>query len=167
MTPTPSILTLDLAKAVGWACLKGDQSLTSGHRSFAPLPGQKVGALFYKWAAWLDIRTKTHGIKFVAYELVDFRMQNRHWVQMYHGMTAILMAKCEAHGIEYRGYTVADIKHAATGKKKASKPDMIRAARAQWPDQHVIDDNQADALWVLWLAMKDCGIDLKHEEELF
>ena len=87
---------------------------------------------------------------------------------MYLGMTAIIRGTCFNHNITSRGYTVRSIKLAATGKAKADKPEMISSARAQWPEQTIIDDNQADALWVLYVAMVSLGMPVgKHAGELF
>ena len=162
-----NILALDLATKTGYAAhLPG--GIISGSKSFKALPSQPVGALFSKWDEWINCQLDKTEIEFVAYELVDFRMQNRQWNQIYHGMVAIMMAAAFRRTIGTRGYTVRDIKLAATGKAKATKAEMVAAARAQWLDQAIQDDNQADALWVLYLACKSQGIEQKrHSGELF
>ena len=162
-----NILALDLATKIGYAAhLPG--GIVSGSKSFKRLPGQPVGVLFAKWDEWIKLMLIAREIEFVAYELVDFQMQNRQWNQIYHGMVAIMMAACSRRNIDTRGYTVRDIKLAATGKAKAEKAEMIASARIQWPDQAIQDDDQADALWVLYLACKSQGIEQKkHSGELF
>jgi len=162
-----NILALDLAKQVGHAAYL-DGQIESGTRPFAPFTGQPIGALFSKWDTWIEWKLRENDIDFVAYELIDWNIINRDWRQIYMGMKAILMSNAYRLRIDARGYVVRDIKRAATGKAKAEKPDMIRTARARWPDQTIIDDNQADALWVMYLACKTKGIDMgKHPEELF
>lgn len=162
-----SILALDLATQMGWA-VYCNKSTVSGSESFSRLKSQKVGVLFHKYQTWLSRYIHTLRVDFVAYELVDFPIRNRPYEQIYHGMVAILMSICEDKGIEYRGFRVSDIKIEATGKGNAKKPDMIATARAQWPDQGIIDDNQADALWLLYLAAKKLGCPVaKHHAELF
>jgi len=55
--------------------------------------------------------------------------------------------------IEYRGYSSKEIKaHAVNGK--ATKAQMVALARAKFGIE-IIDDNHADALWLLDLAQKE------------
>ena len=78
------------------------------------------------------------------------------------------MSAAARRNIKTRGYKVRDVKLAATGKAKAGKSNMVAAAKTQWPDQQIIDDNQADALWILYLGCKTLNIVVKkHENELF
>lgn len=65
----------------------------------------------------------------------------------------VLKVVCEERGMQYRGYSPAEIKKHATGKGNASKDAVLEAARNRWP--HVADDNEADALWLLDLATKE------------
>lgn len=60
--------------------------------------------------------------------------------------------------VSYRGYSPAEIKKHATGKGNAGKPMMLAAAVRKWPDWSG-DDNEADARWLVDLAMK------KYESE--
>lgn len=60
---------------------------------------------------------------------------------------------CTDLGIEYRGYSPSEIKRHATGKGTANKQAMLEAARAKWPHVKIERDDQADALWLLDLAM--------------
>ena len=162
-----NILALDLATKTGYAAHL-PTGIISGSKSFKALPGQPVGTLFSKWDEWLDTYLFKHEINFVAYELIDWNIINPDFRQIYIGMKSILQGKAFYRGADTRGYTVRDIKLAATGKAKAEKADMIASARIQWPDQAIQDDNQADALWVLYLACKSQGIEQKrHSGELF
>ena len=165
-----NILALDLARQVGFAAWQDDSNrmnhLSSGTKSFAPLRGQGVEALFGKWQIWLDDQLERTDTDLVAYELIDWKILNKDWRAMYLGMTAIIRGTCFNHNVESRGYTVRDIKMAATGKAKAEKPEMMRTARAMWPEQTIIDDNQADALWVLYVAMKSKGVEVRKHPEM-
>lgn len=66
-----------------------------------------------------------------------------------------IKAWCENNKVEYRGYSPTEIKKHATGKGNAGKELMIFKARAKWPAAGIVDDNQADALWLLDLAEKE------------
>jgi len=170
-----NILALDLAKQVGHArIIEGDpfasvpNKLISGSKSFAPLRGQTAAALFGKFSTWIDYEIRTHKLNVVSYERIDWAIKNKDWRAMYLGMTAIIRGACHNHNIDSKSYSVVDVKRAATGQAKADKGDMIRTARVMWPDQQIIDDNQADALWLLYVTMKDLQIPVKkHQEELF
>lgn len=76
---------------------------------------------------------------------------------VYGGLLAMLQSECEEHGIPYRGIPVGTIKKRATGRGNASKEDMRCAATAAFSASDkwgLVDENQADALWVL-----QCGLD--------
>ena len=162
-----NILALDLAKQVGFARHFSNSGMTSsGSKSFAPRRGQSVGALFAKWQLWMDDTIRLHEFNYVAYELIDWQIQGYEWREMYLGMIAIIQARCFISGINCKGYTVRDIKLAATGQAKAEKSEMVRTARLMWPDQQIIDDNQADALWVLYVCMRDLDIEVKKHPEM-
>jgi Holliday junction resolvasome RuvABC endonuclease subunit len=64
-------------------------------------------------------------------------------------LLAILQAECEAKELPYSGIPVGTIKKRATGKGNASKEEMVAAAKLKWPGEIIVDDNQADALWIL------------------
>ena len=61
----------------------------------------------------------------------------------------VLQLGCLEKGIEYKGVGVGTIKKHATGNGHAKKDAMILAATLKWPDINIIDDNHADALWLL------------------
>ena len=69
--------------------------------------------------------------------------------QVYGGIVAIITEHCEQQLIPYLGVPVGTIKKFATGKGNSNKEVMLAAARAKWPEVNIVDDNQADALW-LW-----------------
>ena len=98
--------------------------------------------------------------------MIDFQMSPE-WAEIYHGMLAITQRHAYGWGADVKGYTVIDIKRSATGKAKADKDEMIRTARLMWPDQQIVDDNQADALWLLYTCMRSLDIVVpKHPEML-
>ena len=72
---------------------------------------------------------------------------------IYGGFMGTLTEWCEAADIPYQGVPVGTIKKHATGLGNASKNDMITAARAR--GHNPADDNQADALAILYWAMEE------------
>lgn len=67
---------------------------------------------------------------------------------------ATIKVWCQDSSIQYRGYSPTEIKRHATGKGNASKSDMMAAAVSRW-QRPIIDDNEADALWLLDLATSE------------
>jgi Holliday junction resolvasome RuvABC endonuclease subunit len=70
----------------------------------------------------------------------------------------VLKFWCEQNKIEYRGLSPTEIKKHATGKGNAKKTAMCAAAKAKWPAKfpgpaEKINDNEADALWILDLSL--------------
>lgn len=63
-------------------------------------------------------------------------------------------------GLECRSYNLTEIKKHAIPEKgvKKNKEAMIAAAKEKWPNINIIDDNMADALFLLSLAQKELGI---------
>jgi hypothetical protein len=70
-----------------------------------------------------------------------------------HGFIATLEAVAAEEWIEVTNYHTATIKKHATQNGRAPKEKMIEAARKRW--SNVIDDNHADALWLLSLAQSE------------
>jgi len=162
-----NIGAFDIARQVGFAFRVPDRKLISGSKLFNYLPGQPVNQLFCKWQLWIDPTIKSFELDYVTYELIDFPMSSD-WARIYIGMVSIMQAAAYKHGAKTKGYVVKDVKKAATGNFKADKLEMIRTAKAQFPDQNIVDDNQADALWVMYLAVNDLTEHkIRHCEELF
>lgn len=73
----------------------------------------------------------------------------------------------ETDGLECCGYHLSTIKaHAipSTGGKghaARNKQAMVAAAKKRWPDVDIVDDNHADAMWLLDLASERLGIETK------
>jgi len=97
-----------------------------------------------------------NGVDLVVYEEVH-RHSGTDAAHVYGGIIAVIQQYCELHEINYQGVPVGTIKLHATGKGNANKDAMVDAARANWPDIEIHDDNQADALWILDWAEKEYG----------
>jgi Holliday junction resolvasome RuvABC endonuclease subunit len=65
---------------------------------------------------------------------------------------------CLDNEIDYRGYSPSEIKRWATGKGNADKDRVANAAIHRWPDTKFECWDQADALWLLDLAVRDLAL---------
>lgn len=69
------------------------------------------------------------------------------------GMTTRIMEICDEMGIDYRPIHSSTLKKFATGSGGAGKKVMLALARKKWGD--IIDDNEADAHWILEWAKEE------------
>jgi Holliday junction resolvasome RuvABC endonuclease subunit len=76
---------------------------------------------------------------------------------VYGGLIAVLQEVCETEPVPYLGIPVGTVKRAATGSGRASKDDMVQAARERWPGWEPVDDNDADARFIAVAAAKEVG----------
>jgi Holliday junction resolvasome RuvABC endonuclease subunit len=97
-----------------------------------------------------------HGIDLVVYEEVH-RHNGTDAAHIYGGIVGIIQEHCEMHDIQYQGVPVGTVKKHATGKGNANKDSMVNAAKAKWQDIDIVDDNQADALWIWDWAQNEYG----------
>ena len=153
-----TILALDLGTTTGWALAQADARMTSGSHSFKPQRFEGGGMRFLRFKRWLtDIKQCTPGISLVVFEEVR-RHAGVDAAHAYGGFLGQLTAWCEHHQIPYEGVPVGTIKKHATGKGNASKEQMTQAMQAR--GHEITDDNQADALALLYWA-----IELRGEQE--
>lgn len=124
----------------------------------------------FKYSGVFDLTPKRHesaGMRFIHFkqslepfkdfELIVYEEVARHLgthaAHIYGGLVAILQSFCIDNGIEYQGIPVGTIKKHATGKGNANKQMMIEACEAKLGVKP-IDDNEADALWLLDYIIK-------------
>ena len=147
-----TILTLDLGTHTGWALKAQDRTIASGTESFKPQRFEGGGMRYLRFKRWLtELKQATDGLDAVYFEEVR-RHVGVDAAHAYGGFMAHLTAWCEHHQIPYQGIPVGTIKKHATGKGNASKGDMIAAMQAHGHQPE--DDNEADALALLYLAME-------------
>ena len=94
------------------------------------------------------------GVALVVYEEVRGH-KGTDAAQVYGGIVAIISEHCEFKDIPYQGVPVGSIKKFATGKGNSNKEVMLAAARERWPEVNIVDDNQADALFLLAWANEE------------
>nr|WP_284459726.1 hypothetical protein [Cupriavidus campinensis] len=146
-----TILALDLGTTTGWAVATRDGRHRSGSFRLDP---KKVGGNGRRWLAFREWLTATArevgGIQAVYHEDV----KNHAGViaaHIYGGYLAMLEAWCASNNIPLHGVGVGTVKKHFTGNGRASKDEMIIAARRH--GVAVEDDNHADALGILSYAI--------------
>ena len=148
-----NILALDLATQSGWAVMTRDGTFRSGSVRF---DSNRLGGKGYRWLAfrkWLmDTANECGGIQAVYYEDVKQPFASNLAARAYCGFLAIVEAWAAINNIPMHGVGVGTVKKAWTGKGNAKKPEMIAAARQR--GIKVVDDNEADAVAILSLALQ-------------
>lgn len=150
-----TILAMDLGTTTGWALMARDGSIISGTEHFKPQRFEGGGMRYLRFKRWLtEIKQSSNGIDAVYFEEVR-RHLGVDAAHAYGGFMAHLTAWCEHHNIPYQGVPVGTIKKHATGRGNASKGEIIAAIKVRG---HVpCDDNEADALALLYFAMEQEG----------
>jgi len=156
------ILALDLGGRCGWA-LYNNGKVTSGMWKLVRTTTKKFkehpGYRFVRFNAELEkIEYHKGKLDHVFYEEVHAHA-GTDAAHIYGAFRGLLMFYCDNRypPIPYGSFGVGTIKKRATGKGNAKKPQMIRAANAKLLKnlkRKTNDDNEADALWILKLAME-------------
>lgn len=145
-----NILCLDLGSKTGWAAFSGD-SLHSGVQDFSLKRGESPGMRFLYFEAWLTNVIRLVKPVIIVHEMAHHR--GGHATAALLGMVAFLQKRCAESGIEHASIHSGSLKKHATGKGNSSKDEMIDAAKKRF-NIEIIDDNHADALWILDWAYK-------------
>lgn len=120
------------------------------------------GKRLFKLRHFFRLLVETFSPDLVAYELVR-RHLGTDAAHVYGGIIGVLLVECEALGIPYEGLPVGTIKKNATGTGRATKAQMVAAAKSRWP-WFCGDDNSADAMWIAELAGRNHSDGLNIEE---
>jgi Holliday junction resolvasome RuvABC endonuclease subunit len=142
------ILALDVATITGWAT-----KTASGTWDLRPKRDESKGMRLIRLRAKLTEICEIENVDLVVFERTSGFHKNAIIVQS--EMHGVMKATLEELGIDYRAYSAAEIKKHATGKGNAKKDQMVKAAEEKWPELEIIDDNHADARWLLDLACTD------------
>lgn len=147
------ILALDLGTKTGWAVCLVDQKILSGTENFKSTRFEGGGMRYLRFKSWLDEISKlSNGVDQIYFEEVR-RHIGVDAAHAYGGFLAHLTAWCEAKNIPYLGIPVGTIKKYITGKGNASKGQIISKIIEMGFSPK--DDNEADALALLDLVIKD------------
>ena len=148
-----NILTLDLGGTTGWASI-ADGVVNSGTISFKLTRFEGKGMQFLKFKRFLGQQCDV-----IKPEVLVIEEVRRHMgvdaAHAYGGYLSHVGSYCEENDVPYTAVPVGTIKKHATGKGNANKDEMIAAAKEKYPEQEIIDDNQADALMILSYALKE------------
>jgi Holliday junction resolvasome RuvABC endonuclease subunit len=143
------ILALDPSTRTGWAHSCGQ----SGVWDLSIRRDESKGMRLIRLRGKLNEIRAAVGVDLVVYEAARHaapKMQGALVVQA--EIQGVIVLWCEDNHIQYVGLSPSEIKKHATGKGNAGKDQMLAAAKAKWPDMEIVDDNNADALWILDLA---------------
>ena len=157
------ILALDFATKTGFAYRGSCDEISSGTWDLSVRKDESSGMRLVRFESklleMLDI------VDVVAFESVTAGQGKRinfDSVKLQSKLQGIIEYIVEStKGKEHVGYNLATIKKHALGdrKGKRDKEAMMKAAAEAFPDQELIDDNQADALWILDLAWREINGD--------
>jgi len=154
MPKSVKILALDLATRTGYAHNAG----VSGVMDFTLKRGESPGMKWLKFEIWLDAFVIEYATDLIVYEQAHHRGGAA--THSAHALIASAERVAASRCIEISNYhSMAIKKHAIPNKKKKRcKVSMVRAAMARWPNTYIVDDNHADALWLMDFACTDLGV---------
>ncbi len=144
-------MALDIANKTGFKC-----EHASGTWDFTPRRGETGGMSVVRFRAKVEEVVRSFGIRVIAVEMPS-GMHKASLISMAkkHG---VLEEFCQKSGIEIAVYTSGEIKKFATGKGNSNKAAMGAACLERW-GLAAVDDNEADAVHLYYLASRDLGIE--------
>lgn len=142
------ILALDVATHCGYAIANN----LYGVWDLSPKRDESAGMRLIRFRAKLNEILRSENINLVVFERPGGQHKGAIIVQA--ELQGQVKVVCEDLNIEYRGYSSQEIKKFATGKGNSGKPAMIAAAKEKY-NYPGTNDNEADALHLLYLAQND------------
>lgn len=149
------ILALDLGTKTGYALRRRDDTIIHGTEIFTPRKSWSPGQKWQRYRTWLSALIVREQVHVIAYEEVR-RHAGTLAAHAYGGFLAMLEMTADQHNVELRCESVGGIKKAWTGKGNADKDAMVAEAKRR--GFRVADDNNADALAILFLAVTKEGV---------
>lgn len=159
MSKSKRILAIDFATKTGWAYRGEGDEIVSGVWDFSVRADESNGMRLIRFESKLVEMVSI--VDVIAFESVSAGVgvkSSFNVVKLQTKMQAIIERMVESReGVECIGYNLQTIKKYALGERKGkrNKEAMMKAAEGMWADQEIIDDNQADALWILDLAWSE------------
>lgn len=149
------LLSLDPATICGWAYADG-ASQSWGSWDLSTKRDESTGMKLFRLKSKLN-EIAAQGIDLLVFEAARNAAPMMQGALVHQAkMQGVIELWAQERGIQYRGYSPTEIKKHATGKGNANKDRMIETARNKFGT--VIDDNAADALWLLDLARKEYAL---------
>lgn len=146
-----NILALDPATHCGWAHSCG----ISGVWDLSIRRDESSGMRLLRLESKLYEILRAGDVSLVAFERAAHAAPKMQGALVVQGeIQGQIKATCDRHKVEWRGYSPSEIKKFATGKGNAKKPEMIEAA-CKLASRQITDDNEADAVCLLYLAKRD------------
>jgi len=146
-----NILSLDLGTKTGWAHSCGQ----SGVWDFKIYRDESGGMRLIRLRSKLKELYGVVGMDLVVFEAVRHAAPKMQGPLVFQAeMQGVVKFWCMENDVNFRGYSPTEIKKYATGKGNTSKAVMLNTARAKWPKMTIIDDNHADALFLLDMVME-------------
>jgi len=154
-------LALDLATTTGFALEAGGVFVHSGAVCFRRHTGNKsraaehIGQPFLNFQRWLRTRITEDKPSALAFEDI-FRWSSSDAAKMFCGLRALLLLNAAYYEVPVFAYSPGQVKKFWTGNGNADKPLMIATTLTRFPElaEKDIDDNEADAIAILHLHMK-------------
>lgn len=142
------ILALDIATKTGWAT-----ATSSGTWNLKPNRGESEGMRVVRFKSKVKEIIALESVTLVAYERPAGMHKSS--IMVASEMVGVLKDLCIEAKLDLACYSATEIKKHATGKGNANKEAMITAAKVKFNNIHVIDDNHADALWLLDMVTQE------------
>lgn len=146
------VLALDLGTKLGWAVRARDGKVMHGTQVFTPRASWAPGQKWQRFRSWLSTTITEHNITQIAFE--DVKRHGPGQVlaaHAYGGFRAMLEMVADQHRVTLVPFGVGQIKKHWTGSGVAKKDEMVMQAKVR--GFRVVDDNNADALAILHLAI--------------
>jgi len=150
-----TILALDLATKTGYACnCTGLGSIISGVQTFDVKRGESPGMRFLRCRGWLNEMNDLVKPDIISYEQAHHRGGAATACGV--GLVTVVLEFAALHKIEVTSVHSATLKKWATGNGRASKDQMVAAAIRKGHQPQ--DDNEADALLLLYYTIESLGV---------
>lgn len=143
------ILALDIATITGWKT-----ETSSGTWNLKPNRGESDGIRLVRFKSKVNELIKLEGITLVSYERPAGLHKSS--IMVASEMIGVLKDLCMEKSVDLACYSATEIKKYATGKGNANKEAMIKAAIELGFNPK--DDNEADAIHLYNLTIKDVGV---------
>jgi len=142
----PLVVCLDVATHTGWAVWDGEV-IESGVQSFAVGRDESPGMRFWRFNQWLRKTFPIGPGDLVLFEAAHHRGGAATAVCV--GMVTRVIEWAAERGADHDSVPSGTLKKAVTGRGNAGKAEMMAAVSEHY-GREIADDNEADALGILW-----------------
>lgn len=146
------ILALDAATKTGWAYNR-KANTTAGLWELKS-KDKSNGERLRKLVRRLDLLHKMQGVDLLVLEEFNTAAVGHHAKLVLGGIRGVIDLWVYDNKIPLKLVKPTEVKKHALRRGRAGKELMLMSARKKWPHLQIVDDNVADALWILDFAMK-------------